>query len=101
MVPYSSPDVRVDITLVNCVEHVFKRSGLSEETVRRLVDLVGPERLLWGPKGPSMHLLLFENGHGLYKTSTALLVDRLDFLSKQDKANMLGWNASRLLELQH
>jgi predicted TIM-barrel fold metal-dependent hydrolase len=99
-VAYSNPNVWVDITALDIIERTFKKEGLAEETVRRLADLVGTERILWGSEGPSMSLPMFgAHDSANYERSMNFLVRRFDFLSDKDKANMLGGNAARLLQL--
>jgi hypothetical protein len=99
-VAYSNPNIWVDITFLEYIERTFGKVGLTEETIRRLTDLVGTERILWGSEGPSLTLPLFgAHGSGQYKRSMNFLVKRFDFLSEKDKANILGGNAARLLKL--
>lgn len=100
-VAYSNPNIWVDITFLDYVEKTFSKEGLTEETIRRLTDLVGTERILWGSEGPSMSLPLFgSHGPGHYEQSMDFLVKRFDFLSDKDKRNILGENAARLLKLK-
>jgi predicted TIM-barrel fold metal-dependent hydrolase len=100
VVAYSNPNIWVDITFLNYIEKFMKRKGLAENTVRQLVDLVGADRLLWGTEGPYMFLPLFGvHGPEEYATSMDFLVKRFDFLSKTEKADMLGENAKRILRL--
>jgi hypothetical protein len=100
VVAYSNPNIYVDITFMEYVERVFRRPGLVENTMRQLVDLVGPRRLLWGSEGPAMFLPLFgEHGPENYKRSQDYLVNRFDFLTAEDKKDILGRNAARLLGL--
>lgn len=99
-VAYSNPNVWVDITFLDYIEKTFVKEGLTEETMRRLVDLVGTERILWGSEGPSLSLPLFgQHGPGHYEQAMDSLVKRFTFLSEKDKANILGGNAARLLKL--
>jgi predicted TIM-barrel fold metal-dependent hydrolase len=99
-VAYSNPNVWVDITFLDYVERTFAKEGLAEETIRRLVDLVGAERILWGSEGPALSLPLFgQHGRGHYEESMNFLVKRFTFLSNKDKENILGGNAARLLNL--
>jgi predicted TIM-barrel fold metal-dependent hydrolase len=100
-VVYSNPNVWVDITFMDYIEKTFHRPGLVEETMRSLVNLAGADRLLWGTEGPEMYLPLYgEHDTSYYKKSQDYLVNRFDFLSDQDKENVLGGNAMRLLKLQ-
>jgi predicted TIM-barrel fold metal-dependent hydrolase len=99
-VVYSNPNVWVDITFLDYIEKTFAKEGLIEETMRRLVDLVGAERILWGSEGPSLSLPLFgQHGPGHYEQSMNFLVKRFTFLSEKEKANILGENAAQLLKL--
>jgi predicted TIM-barrel fold metal-dependent hydrolase len=99
-VAYSNPNVWVDITFLDYIEKTFAKEGLAEETIRRLADLVGIERMLWGSEGPSLSLPLFgQHGPGHYEKSMHFLVNRFTFLSDKDKENILGGNAARLLKL--
>ena len=100
-VAYSNPNIWVDITFLDYIEKTFAKDGLAEETIRRLADLVGTERILWGSEGPSLSLPLFgQHGAEHYQHSMDFLVKRFTFLSDQDKANILGDNAARLLKLK-
>ena len=99
-VAYSNPNVYVDISFLDYIERTFKKDGLAEDTMRRLVGLVGAERLLWGTEGPYMDLPLFgSHGPEYYARSQEFLVRRFDFLSDNEKAAILGGNAAKLLEL--
>lgn len=100
VVAYSNPNIWVDLTFLDYIERFMKRKGLAENTVRELVDLVGADRLLWGTEGPYMFLPLFgQHGPENYARSMDFLVKRFDFLSKKEKADILGENAKRLLKL--
>lgn len=99
-VAYSNPNVWVDLTFMDYIERAFHVPGLVENTVRRLVDLIGPQRLLWGSEGPYMNLPMFgQHNPDYYARSQQYLVKRFDFLSEDDKADILGRNAARLLGL--
>ncbi|MCL6450352.1 MAG: amidohydrolase family protein, partial [Acetobacteraceae bacterium] len=101
VVAYSNPNIYVDITFMDYVEKTFRRPGLVESTMRQLVDLIGPERLLWGSEGPAMFLGMFgQHDTSYYARSQEYLVKRFDFLTEQDKAGILGGNAARLLGLK-
>lgn len=100
VVAYSNPNVWVDLTFMDYIERTFRVPGLVENTIRRLVDLIGPERLLWGSEGPFMNLPLFgQHNPDYYARSQYELVKRFDFLSELDKEAILGRNAARLLGL--
>jgi predicted TIM-barrel fold metal-dependent hydrolase len=100
VVAYSNPNIWVDITFLDYIERTFAKEGLTEETIRRLVDLVGTERILWGSEGPSLALPPFgRHGPDHYEQSMGFLVKRFTFLSNKDKENILGGNAARLLKL--
>lgn len=74
---------------------------LAENTLRRLIDLIGSERIIWGSEGPYFNLPLFGNhGPDYYNKSQDFLVKRFDFLSETDKNNILGDNAKRLLKIK-
>ncbi len=59
--------------------------------IRRLVESFGPERLMWATDCPYQ----VENGH-TYRDSIELVRSRLDFLSAEDRAWMLGKTAERV-----
>ncbi len=100
VVAYSNPNVWVDLTFMDYIERKFKVPQLVENTVRRLVNLIGPRRLLWGAEGPHMDLPLFgKHDPSYYAVSQHYLVKRFDFLSNDDKADILGRNAARLIGL--
>lgn len=99
-VVYSNENIGVDITFLDYIEIAFKKPGLTEETIRRLVQLIGPKRLVWGSEGPYMNLPLFgSHGPEYYIKSQEFLVKRFDFLSESDKEDILGNNALRILGL--
>ncbi len=101
VVVHSAPNVWVDITWLDYVEKAFKKGGLCESVVRNLVECIGPKRLLWGSEGPYMNLPLYgQHTPDYYKQSQDFLVRRFDFLSEEDKNDILGNNAARLLETQ-
>ncbi len=100
VVAYSNPNIWVDLTFLDYIEKIFKK-GLAENTIKRLVDLIGTERLIWGSEGPFLDLPLFgSHGPEYYPISQDLLVGRFDFLSEQDKKNILGENAKKLLKIK-
>jgi len=100
VVAYSNPNVWVDLTFLDYIEKIFKVDRLAENTIKRLNDLIGSERLLWGSEGPYLELPLF-GGHTPenYAASQDRLVKRFDFFSETDKTNILGENAKRLLKI--
>ena len=99
-VAYSNPNVWVDISFLDYIERTFQKPGLAEDVMRRLVAMIGPGRLLWGSEGPFMDLPLYgKHGPENYARSQDFLVRRLDFLSHDDQAAVLGGNAARLLGL--
>lgn len=101
VVAYSNPNVWVDITFLDYIEKIYRKDGLAEDTIKRLVDLIGPQRLIWGSEGPYMNLPLFgSHGPEYYAKSQDFLVKRFDFLSEVDKENILGENAKRLLKIK-
>ncbi|MBU6302030.1 MAG: amidohydrolase family protein [Verrucomicrobia bacterium] len=59
--------------------------------IRRLRDAYGAERLMWASDCPYQ----VADGHH-YADSIALVRDRLDFLTEDDKANLLRTTAARL-----
>ncbi|MCB1091334.1 MAG: amidohydrolase family protein, partial [Verrucomicrobiae bacterium] len=59
--------------------------------IRRLRDAFGAERLMWASDCPYQ----VQQGH-TYADSIALIRDRLDFLSAEDKAWMLGKTAEKV-----
>jgi predicted TIM-barrel fold metal-dependent hydrolase len=82
------------------IEETFILPGLVESTIRRLVKLIGAQRLLWGSEGPYMTLPLYGSHEpSNYQISQDKLVRRFDFLSEKDKEDILGNNAARLLRL--
>jgi predicted TIM-barrel fold metal-dependent hydrolase len=101
VVAYTNPNIWVDITFMERIEEAFMVPGLVENTMRRLSKMIGAKRLLWGSEGPHMTLPMFgSQDPGYYKISQETLVKRFDFLSKEDKADILGNNAARLLGLE-
>ncbi len=101
VVAYSNPNIWVDLTFLDYIENTFKKPGLAESTIKRLVDLIGAEKLLWGTEGPYMNLPLFgSHGPEYYAKSQDFLVSRFNFLSDQDKKNILGENARKLLKMK-
>ena len=56
---------------------------------------------MWGSEGPFMHLPLYgSHGPDFIKKSQDFLVNRLEFLTKKDKENILGNTAATLLKLK-
>jgi predicted TIM-barrel fold metal-dependent hydrolase len=101
VVAYSNPNIWVDITFLDYIERVYKQPGLTETTMKRLVDLIGTERILWGTEGPYMDLPLFgKHSPDYYPKSQDFLVRRFDFISEEDKKNILGNNAAKLLKIK-
>ena len=99
-VAYTNPNIWVDLTFMERIEETFVLPGLVESTIRRLVNLIGAQRLLWGSEGPYMTLPLYGSHEpSNYQVSQEKLVKRFDFLSEQDKEDILGNNAARLLKL--
>jgi predicted TIM-barrel fold metal-dependent hydrolase len=99
-VVYTNPNIWVDLTFMERIEETFMLPGLVENTVRRLVKLIGAGRLLWGSEGPYMDLPLYgKQDPSNYQVSQDKLVRRFDFLDQEDKAGILGNNAACLLGL--
>ncbi len=99
-VVYTNPNIWVDLTFMERIEETFMVPNLVENTVRRLVKLIGTKRLLWGSEGPYMNLPLYgQHDPGYYRVSQDKLVRRFDFLSAEDQADILGQNAACLLGL--
>ncbi len=99
-VAYTNPNVWVDLTFMDVIERTFKVPGYCENTIRRLAELLGPRRLLWGTEGPYMSLPLYgSHGPEYYAQSQEALVTRFSFFSPEDQADILGRNAARLLHL--
>ncbi len=100
VVTYSNPNIWVDITFLDYIEKVYEKPGLTENIIERLVNLIGPKRLIWGSEGPYMNLPLFgSHGPEYYAKSQDFLVRRFEFLSEEDKKNILGENARLLLKI--
>lgn len=59
--------------------------------IRRLVDAFGPERLMWASDSPYQL-----DGDNTYAASIALIRDRIDFLSKEDRDWLLRKTAERV-----
>lgn len=59
--------------------------------IRRLYDAFGPQRLMWASDSPYQVV----EGHN-YRDSIALIRDRLDFLSAEDKSWLLRRTAERV-----
>ncbi len=99
-VVYTNPNIWVDLTFMETIEETFLLPGLVENTIHRLVHLIGAKRLLWGSEGPYLTLPIFgSHDPSNYQVSQQKLVKRFDFLSDEDKADILGRNAARLLNL--
>jgi predicted TIM-barrel fold metal-dependent hydrolase len=63
--------------------------------IRRLVDSFGPKRLMWASDSPYQ-----VQGVNTYKDSIALVRDRLDFLTKQDREWLLAKTAAAVFFYQ-
>ena len=101
VVAYSNSNIWVDLTFLDYIEKIYKVNMLAENTLKRLIDLIGSERIIWGSEGPYFNLPLFGNhGPDYYNKSQDFLVKRFDFLSETDKNNILGDNAKRLLKIK-
>ena len=101
VVAYSNPNIWVDLTFLEYIERRYAVQDLVENTVRRLSELMSPERLLWGSEGPFMNLPLFgDHGPENYARSQDYLVRRFDFLNEAQKEGILGGNAARLLKIE-
>lgn len=59
--------------------------------IRRVYDAFGPHRLMWGSDSPYQ----LQGGH-TYSASVALVRDRLDFLSAEDRESLLCRTAERV-----
>lgn len=96
----TNPNVHVDISFFDYIERKFANPRLTENTIRRLVSIIGAERLIWGSEGPFMELPLY-GSHGVenYSKSMDFLVRRFDFLSEEEKKNILGKNAEKLFKI--
>lgn len=93
----TNPNVYVDITFLEYIEKKFAVDNLVENTIRRLVSIIGTNRLIWGTEGPFMNLPIYgSHGPEHYKWSQEYLVNRFDFLSEKDKQNILGENARNI-----
>ncbi len=81
VVAYSNSNIWVDLTAIDIFEKVYKVERLTENTIKRLNDLIGSEKLIWGSEGPYMSLpLLGSHGPEYYIKSQDFLVRRVDFL---------------------
>lgn len=97
---YSNPNTWADISFMDYIEKTFFEDGLVEKTIKALVNLVGPKRIFWGSEGPFLNLPMFgKHGPEYIKQSQDYLVNRFDFLTAEDKKNILGINVSELLNL--
>lgn len=93
----TNPNIYVDISFLDYIEQKFVNPGLTENTLRRLNSIIGSKRLIWGSEGPFMELPLYgSHGPDNYKKSMDFLVRRFEFLTEEDKKNILGKNAERL-----
>ncbi len=100
VVAYSNPNVWVDLTFLDAIEKTYLVPDLVENTVSRLKATVGAGRLLWGTEGPYMNLPLFgARGPEYCRASQHSLVRRFPFLTEEEKDDILGNNAARLLGL--
>ena len=97
-VSYLNPNIWVDLTFMETIEKIFILPGYIENTLRRLSKMIGSRRLMWGSEGPFMNLPSYgTHDPSFYKESQFNLVKRFDFLTEDDKENILGNNAARLL----
>lgn len=93
----SNPNVAVDICFLDYVEDKFAIPGFVESCMRRLKKIVGAKRMIWGSEGPFMKLPLFGcHGPEYLRRCQERLVKRFDFLSEEDKRDILGENAKRM-----
>lgn len=100
-VVHSNPNVWADITFLDYIEKTFLEEGLVEETMKKLIKLIGSERILWGSEGPFMYLPMYgKHGPTYIKESQKYLVKRFSFLTELDKNNILGNNAVKLLKIK-
>jgi len=97
---YTNPNVWIDLTWMEGIEETFLLDNYVENTIKRLVKIIGANRLLWGSEGPYMNLPLYgKHDPKFYAISQYRLVKRFDFLTAQEKADILGNNAAELLGL--
>jgi hypothetical protein len=100
VVAYTNPNIWVDLTFLDYIEDAFAVRGLVESTVTRLVATIGPKRIVWGTEGPYMNLPLFgRHGPKYCIQAQDTLVRRFAFLTEDQKADILGNNAVRLLKI--
>lgn len=98
---YTNPNIWVDLTWMEGIEETFLVEGYVENTIKRLVKIIGSTRLIWGSEGPYMDLPMYgKHGPAFYKESQNKLVNRFDFLDDEDKKNILGRNAAVVLGLE-
>jgi len=98
---HTNPNIWVDLTWMEGIEKAFLLDGYVENTIYRLANIIGTDRIVWGSEGPYMYLTMYEtHDPSFYETSQYQLVKRFDFLSAEDKQKILGLNAARLLGLK-
>jgi predicted TIM-barrel fold metal-dependent hydrolase len=99
-VVHTNPNTWVDLSFLDYIEKMYCKPGLVETTLKRLIKLVGIERIVWGSEGPFLDLPLFgKHGVEYYKKSQDILVNNHDFISENDKNKILGGNAAKILKL--
>lgn len=100
-VVHSNPNIYADITFLDYIELTFNEHGLVEKTMKQLHKLIGSKRIIWGSEGPFMYLPIFgRHGPEYIKQSQEFLVKKFDFLSEDEKKDILGRNTAKLLELE-
>lgn len=101
-VVHSNPNTYVDITFMEYIESVYQVDGFTEACIKRLLKIIGSKRMVWGTEGPVMKLPLFgKHGKEHYEFSKEFLVNRFNFLSEDDKRNILGNTACKILKLKN
>lgn len=99
-VVHSNPNIYADLTFLEYIEETYMVPGLTENTVRRLQKLIGTKRMVWGTEGPFMELPAFgSHCEEHYAKCKDFLVERFDFLSREEKDDILGNTACKLLKL--
>ena len=100
-VAYSNPNIIVDITFLEHIEKTFAIPGFAHYFIKRLVNTIGSKRIVWGSEGPKLKLPLFESKDISYFRIKDILVNDNESLKEEEKDDILGNNAIKLLNLQY
>lgn len=89
-------NIWVDLTFLDVLDYTFS-SGLMEETIKRFVQVLGADKLVWGSEGWELGLPAYKD-EGIPRVKKC--IDKMlsfNFLSYSEKEKILGTNAENLL----